>query len=128
METLCKKVFVIEDDTVIRESLTELLKLEGYGVESFATGHEAIVRLKQHTEPCLVLLDMMMPVMSGVQFMLEFHKLPHAIVPIPVYLFAANATKELADNLGCLGFMRKPADLEVILNLVNRYCHKRSDL
>jgi CheY-like chemotaxis protein len=118
----CLKIFIVEDDPFIRETFEMVLKHEGYGVESFANGQEAIDRLHKTPEPCLVLLDMMMPVMNGVEFMEHFHKLPATILPIPVFLVSATSNKDESKKLGCSGFMKKPVDLDALLLIVKHYC------
>ena len=122
----CPKIFIIEDDDGIREAFEELLKGEGYGVEAFADGLKAIERLQKAPEPCLILLDMMMPIMNGEEFMNHFHKLPATILPIPVFLVSANATKAGAVKLGCRGFVKKPVDLESLLLIVKTFCQSHS--
>jgi CheY-like chemotaxis protein len=118
----CPKVFIVEDDKDIRETFEEALKQEGFGVESFANGQKAIDRLKSSPEPCLVLLDMMMPVMNGEEFMNHFHTLPATILPIPVFLVSANSSDEKAKKMGCRGFIKKPVELEALLIIVHTYC------
>ena len=57
-------VLVVEDDPDVRSALNDLLEAEGYEVETASNGKEALERLAEH-RPGLVLLDLMMPVMSG---------------------------------------------------------------
>jgi CheY-like chemotaxis protein len=118
----CQKIFIVEDDKEIRETFTEVLKFEGYGVESFANGKEAIDRLYQAPEPCLVLLDMMMPVMNGEEFMGHFHKLPATILPIPVFLVSASSGQGASKKIGCNGFLKKPVDITSLLTIVKQFC------
>ncbi len=125
IEMECPKIFIVEDDRDIRQSFEELLKHEGYGVESFANGQEAIDRLYKAPEPCLILLDMLMPVMNGEEFMNHFHKLPATILPIPVFLVSATSNPENSKKLGCRGFMKKPVDLNALLLIVKDFCQKK---
>ncbi len=118
----CPKVFIVEDAKEIRETFEAALKMEGFEVESFVNGQKAIDRLKISPEPCLVLLDMMMPVMNGEEFMNHFHKLPATILPIPVFLVSATSGHDDAKRMGCKGFIKKPVDLEALLILVHTYC------
>ncbi len=118
----CPKIFVVEDDRSIREILVQILKLEVYGVESFDNGKKAIDRLYQTPEPCLILLDMMMSVMNGEEFMEHFHKLPATILPIPVFLVSATSNKSESKKMGCKGFVKKPVDLDALLIIVKRFC------
>jgi CheY-like chemotaxis protein len=121
----CRKIFIIEDDRAIREVFQGFLELEGYGVESFANGKDALARLHRMPEPCLIFLDLMMPVMGGVEFMEEFKKFPATIVPIPVYLCTASGSAEDSRKLGCHGFVKKPSDLNVLLLIAKGYCQTK---
>jgi CheY-like chemotaxis protein len=58
-------ILVVEDDFSIRETLVEVLELVDYKVVTASNGKEGIEKLQQGLKPCLVLLDMMMPVMGG---------------------------------------------------------------
>ena len=118
----CPKVFLVEDDTAIRETFRLCLESEGYGVESFVNGKDALERLRRKPEPCFILLDLMMPVMNGAEFMEEFAKLPAIIVPIPVYLCSATASPAECKALGCRGFVKKPVNLDVLLKIVKDFC------
>jgi len=125
IEMQCSKIFIIEDDRDIRETFEEILKGEGYAVESFADGQKAIERLHKAPEPCLILLDMMMPIMNGEEFMNHFHKLPATILPIPVFLVSANSTDATSKKMGCRGFMKKPVDIHALLLIVKTFCQTK---
>ena len=121
------KIFLIEDDQHIRETFTLCLESEGYEVESFSNGKDALSRLHVAAEPCLILLDLMMPIMNGMEFMLEFSKFPAAVIPVPVYLCSATGNKNESRNMGCTGFIKKPVDLEVLLRIVRDWCPTKTE-
>src|ERR1044071_1184503 len=79
----CTMILVVEDDSAIREVLTDVLESEGYQVLNAANGREAIQLLRSSTLPCLILLDLMMPVMNGWQFRDEQRQDP-LLAPVPV--------------------------------------------
>ncbi len=110
----CSRILLVEDDKNIRELFRELLESEGFVVDTCVNGHDAVAFLDHHQDPCLILLDMMMPIMNGREFMKEFTKRPHAIAiaPIPVVLVSASAN----------GFLKKPFDIDVLLAIVRTYC------
>ena len=122
----CPKIFIVEYDAAIRQAFVEILEQEGYGVESFSDGQQAIDRLYATPEPCLILLDMLMPVMNGEEFMEHFHKLPATILPIPVFLVSATSNASQSGRIGCKGFMKKPVDLEALLLIVGKFCEKQT--
>src|ERR1051325_1993892 len=61
-------VFIVEDDVDTREMLGRFLELEGYRVETASNGQVALERLGSGVGPCVIVLDLMMPVMDGWQF------------------------------------------------------------
>src|SRR4051794_12565194 len=60
-------VLVVDDDSDARGLLETLLRIDGYAVLAASDGSEALV-LAQHHRPCLILLDLMMPIMDGREF------------------------------------------------------------
>src|SRR4051812_42751331 len=63
-----KRVLVVDDDPTIRDALHMILEAEGYHVETAANGAEALSCLREGQPPCLIVLDLMMPVLNGWQF------------------------------------------------------------
>jgi CheY-like chemotaxis protein len=119
-------LLVVEDDWSIRESIQAILTDEGYNVQSAENGKEAFDwlenRLNQKASlPCLILLDLNMPIMSGEAFLglqKEHQELKH--IPVAVFTAAGGKQKpELAED-----FVRKPIDLEDLLKLVEKYCKR----
>jgi CheY-like chemotaxis protein len=115
-------ILIIEDDENIRIACRELLESEGFEVDMCSNGEEALAFLARHRDPCLILLDMLMPVMGGREFMSELEKQPHTIVPIPVYLVSASASQEDGKKMGCRGFLKKPFDIDALLAIVQSHC------
>src|SRR5258707_15538086 len=64
-------ILVVEDDAMTRESIVDLLGEAGYSVTEATNGAEALEKLRQGPAPCVILLDLMMPVMSGQEFRRE---------------------------------------------------------
>lgn len=115
----CKSILVVEDDPDIRTALIELLESEGYVTNSASNGQEALRELEKSKKPCLVLLDMMMPIMNGREFLDVVMKDSH-LAPIPVIVVSAIADKVSTD--GAKGFIKKPIDIDTILKVVSEYC------
>lgn len=110
---------IIEDDQDIRELCQELLDNEGFSSDAVANGKEAIEYLDRHSEPCVILLDMMMPIMNGREFMSALGKREKRT---PVYLVSASADPKEGRAMGCLGFIKKPYNFSEILNVVKNHC------
>jgi CheY-like chemotaxis protein len=116
----CRKVLVVEDDLAIRESLEQILMFEGYRPVLAENGEKAVEVLKKGGElPCLILLDLMMPVMSGWEF-LQVQKKNQILSHIPVIVVSAAGEK--TKMTGADEFLRKPIDVERLLDIVGHYC------
>jgi CheY-like chemotaxis protein len=112
-------VLVVDDDPDIRETLRFVLEDAGYRVYSAENGREALEVLASiHPLPGLILLDLMMPIMSGDE-MLRALKRVHALAEIPVTIVTASGAPmpPLAS-----GLLKKPVDLDVLLRIVSKSC------
>lgn len=116
-------ILVIDDDKDIRESLSEVLVDEGYIVVSASNGKEALEYLKTASPlPCMVFLDLMMPIMDGRSFRKEQLLIP-AISDIPTILFSADGQLDKkALDIGIKNFVKKPIDLDELLAIAAKYC------
>lgn len=117
---MSRTVFIVEDDADTREMLGRFLELEGYEVEFATNGRQALERLEAGTRACVILLDLMMPVMDGWQFRREQVKLA-AIANIPVIVVSA-AGRDRIEQIHADGYLSKPVDLEQLLTHVTHYC------
>jgi CheY-like chemotaxis protein len=116
-------VLVVEDDTDIREILVELLQDHGYRAIGASNGLEALRRLRDDgLKPCLILLDLMMPVMDGATFRAEQQRDP-ALSDIPVVVLSAYRDAFAnVDQMGVAHVLDKPVDLQIVLDLVAETC------
>jgi CheY-like chemotaxis protein len=116
----CHGILVVDDDPGIRESLREVLEDEGYHVTCMANGQEALDHLKAASpRPCVILLDLMMPVMDGWQFRRQ-QKLDPAIADIPLVVITATGKRPVLIDAAEL--VMKPLDLKQLFAAVERYC------
>lgn len=69
-----RNVLVVEDEVDVRDALVCLLELEGFEPLVAGNGAEALVALAQHEAPCVILLDLMMPVLDGFGFLVALHE------------------------------------------------------
>jgi CheY-like chemotaxis protein len=119
-----KPVMVVDDDSDIREALRDVLQDEGYHVLDFPNGREALLHLKaqQASAPGVILLDLMMPVMNGWQFRAAQLDDP-SLAPIPVVVISADGSLiQKADALKAAARLRKPIELDDLLDTVGQYC------
>jgi two-component system response regulator MprA len=115
------RVLVIDDDHDLREAVAESLTDEGYAVDAFESGELALAHLRKGGQATLILLDWMMPGMDGGRVNEELRKEPR-LAAIPIILITADTrASQKAEQLGLLGYLRKPLQLDELLNLVGRY-------
>jgi CheY-like chemotaxis protein len=108
---------VVDDDPDILEALSEILESEGFGIRQARNGLEAL-ELVAKLQPNLILLDLMMPVMDGWEFA-ERMRGRSDWAQIPVIVLSADrniGTK--ARELGALGYLAKPFELNELLTMV----------
>jgi CheY-like chemotaxis protein len=116
-----KNVLIVEDDPDIREVLEEMLDAGGHPVITATNGAEGLEALARVPAPAVILLDLMMPVMSGFAFLEELARRTDRQGD-RVLLISANETVERAAQLpGVVGYVRKPFDLDEVLSLVERH-------
>jgi len=120
-----KTVLVVEDDVDTRSALVEVLEDGNYRLLTAENGKVALDELRAaRCPPCVILLDVMMPVMDGRQFRIEQEKDP-ALKKIPVVVLSAHADAVVsATQMGAAGFLRKPVDLGDLLRTVEQFCPK----
>lgn len=116
----CGGILVVDDDPDIRDSLREVLEDEGYDVSCVGNGQEALDHLKAASpRPCVILLDLMMPVMDGWQFRKEQKQHPE-IADIPLVVITATGKRPVLVDAAEL--VMKPLDLNRLFEAVQRYC------
>lgn len=113
-----KKILIVDDELSIRKVTGKILTRSGYDVELAEHGEEAIEKLRQKTFD-LVILDMNMPRMNGLEFLRNISK--NKITSAPVLMFSGTADNEQraeSYSLGVYDFIRKPEEPEVMLKRV----------
>lgn len=115
-----KSVLLVEDNDDWRELAAEMLTSEGYAVTQARNGKEGLLELaKSPAQPCLVLLDMMMPEMNGDDFVRVLSK-EHRLASLPVVVLSAR--DKAPDVPGVRRFCRKPIDPDLLLEVVRDFC------
>jgi len=127
MATTPGNVLIVEDDPDLRDMLSTLLSLEGFHPVAAEDGLEALhllraVRHRAPDVPCLVLLDLKMPRLSGHEFRRAQLGDPIvANVPVAVMSGAVDL-QQRAEALGAVAMVPKPIDCDALLDVVRRYC------
>ena len=111
-------VLVVEDHDDIREAIGEILENEGYETALAEDGERALDLLAEIPRPCLVLVDLIMPHMDGWQLVNVLSRDDRlATIPVVVMSAAANA-RTLPEH----PTLKKPIDLEILLQIVRDHC------
>jgi len=115
-------VLVVEDNAEVRQALVALLEAEGYHVAEAVDGVSALRLLRTGAvHPCLIVLDLMMPRMSGWDFRME-QSSDLRLAGIPVVVVSADPLASQAERMGAAAVLSKPADPEQFLELIGRHC------
>lgn len=115
-----REILVVDDDRDIRETLGEILAQEGYRVELAENGVRALEIMRRNS-PALVLLDLMMPIMSGWE-VLEEAETDERLARIPVVVVSAMPAPLAPAEArgGVKASLHKPLKLDQLLDLVHR--------
>ena len=113
-----KTVLIVEDDLNIRENFRDFFLMEGFSVKTAVNGQDGLNQVKILPHPNLVLLDMLMPVMTGQEFLKELTA-DAALSKIPVIL--VSATADQLDFDGPVAYVKKPVDIDELLSLVHKF-------
>lgn len=114
-------VLVVDDEDEIRQLVADILEDEGYQVIGARNGLEALTYLQNAADlPCLILLDLMMPVMDGQRFRSE-QQHDVRLRDIPVVVFSAGRTKQHAVTLSPVAFIDKPFDYDLLCTTIATY-------
>jgi len=100
--------------------LGRFLELEGYTVETAENGKRALERLGSGVGACVILLDLMMPVMDGWQFRQDQIR-DATLADIPVIVVSA-AGRERLERIHANAYLSKPVDLDELLGCVTQFC------
>mgnify|MGYP001773928339 CR=1 FL=1 len=116
-----RPVLIVEDDPGIRAVLADFLTEEGYGVQAVADGAAALRYLFTHPTPCCILLDLRLPVVSGLTLRRALQRDPE-LAAIPVIVVSAQRpTTRMRTDLHVTAYLEKPFTLDQVLALVQEH-------
>jgi len=119
-----ERILLVDDDESIRQIVTIFLTDEGYQVAGAGNGLSALGLLPSF-QPEIILLDLRMPVMDGWEFVRRYRELPGPHAPIIAFVAALRAEQEKVE-IGAVGLLAKPFDLEELLDAVEKACAART--
>ncbi|HTU23219.1 MAG TPA: response regulator [Gemmataceae bacterium] len=111
-----RSILLVEDDELIRRAMKMVLEWEGYQVSWASNGQEALDYLRAGNHPCLIVLDVMMPVLDGEQFRREQARDPN-LASIPVIVVSAAA---FAESVSAAQHIRKPFEVQELLEAIHQ--------
>ena len=115
--SMLREVFVVDDEYAAREVLTDLLLDSGYSVSSAANGRDALNHLRNSSPPGVIILDLMMPLMDGWEF-LEHQSRDPALLDIPVVVLSARPPHQ---PLRAKAILLKPVQPKELFEMIERF-------
>jgi two-component system response regulator (stage 0 sporulation protein F) len=116
------EVLVVEDDPNLREVYADVLAAEGYEVSVAANGREALAILGDGAQPCAVVLDLRMPVMSGWDLAAKMRD-TRQWQSLPIIVVAAHyLVADEARRIGAAAWLQKPVSLTHLVSAVHSAC------
>ena len=115
------KIFIVDDDAAVLNSLKELLVFSGFEVGTTQNPREAFKEIKEFN-PHLILLDLLMPHLGGLEIceMLNNDRQTQGIPIIVVSALVKEADIKKAYQLGIVGYITKPYDFQNLLHEINK--------
>ena len=118
-------MLIVEDDRDTREMLGRFLELEGFEVRTAANGKLALQTLHEDVlHPCVIILDLMMPVMNGWQFR-EIQRTDPSLAEIPVVVVTAAGPRDDIPTINADGWLSKPVDFDRLLETIGPLCDRQ---
>jgi CheY-like chemotaxis protein len=111
------QILLVDDDNDMRKALAVILRDCGYEVTEADDGYKAATLIREGMRPDLILLDLMMPVMDGREFI---RTLRNGSTKIPIVVITAFSEKDAIE--GTVATIHKPFNLTKILEAAERYC------
>ncbi len=118
-----KKVLIIEDDPKNRKLCRDLLESTGYQTFEATDGAQG-VEMSRSIRPDLILMDIMMPKMDGLEAtrLIKADEATRHTPVIALTAYAMKGDKERTLDAGCDGYVAKPVDIFELLRVVRRFC------
>jgi CheY-like chemotaxis protein len=113
------KVLIVEDDLDARETMRFILERAGFEVDGASDGREALAALRGGGRPCLILLDLGMPVMDGWAFLSALES-DGELAQIPIVVVSARTDGAVGARVK--GMLSKPFDARVLVDTVREHC------
>lgn len=125
MESISGKVLVVDDDKSIRVTISQALESAGFTVVTAVDGQHALDKLAEETDYDVVLLDMKMPGLDGMEVLRKIKEMKPLMPVIMVTGYGTVETAVEAMKLGAVDFIQKPFSPEEIRSIVKRVVERK---
>lgn len=116
-------ILIVEDDPVAQIGLQSILSSYDYNIEVATHAGEAITKIEGGLNPKLIFLDMIAPSCDGWQFLARRMKNPSlAACAVIIMTGLGVASPEWARSMGAAGLLRKPINIEEMLDMIGHHC------
>ena len=117
---MSKRIFLVDDSATIRMSISNILTKAGFETDKAASGEEALRKLQGGAKADLLITDLNMPGMNGIELIKEVRKLPaYKFMPILFLTTESQQSKKMeAKAAGASGWLVKPATAESLINTI----------
>lgn len=116
-------VLLVDDHDDARDALAQLIRADGYAVDTARNGRDAL-RVLQNVYPCVILLDLMMPEMTGYDFR-QAQLADDDLREIPVIVCSSNHDiRERTKEMGAAAYVEKPIEFTRLMGLIRKHCLK----
>lgn len=112
-----KDILLADDEQIFRELIAEILRKEGFNVHEVSKGVDALRMFKKHNFDLLI-TDMLMPGMNGIELIRGINKISPATETIVISAYGTEATKDKLDRIGAFGYLDKPVNREHLTEMV----------
>lgn len=120
---MIKKILVAEDSSVIQNLTKKILSLQNYEISAVKDGQKVIDKLESETFD-LILMDIHMPVMDGMECAREIRKMKNKNADVPIIAITGNANNYSLDDFkqaGINGYLPKPLNYDTLVETVKGY-------
>jgi len=119
------KILVVDDDLDMCQIISDILKEEGYSVNSSYNGEDALMKIKKNHYD-LIVLDYKLNEMTGLMVLEKALQMIPSLKIIMISAFGSNSTKAKARDLGAFDFIDKPFDIKILTQSVQDVLTKKT--
>ena len=116
-------ILIVDDNLDMRDAMQLMLETEGYVVVTASDGREALGALSSGLRPCVIVMDLSMPVMNAIEFRQQ--QLGHRdLADIPFIAYSAVLdVRSRARDLRASGYLEKPTEFQHVLSIIRQHCN-----